>query len=131
MDVTTISNVSTNLTQLNTQNKNITAAKYAYSSYTVAKNQREDGSTFTAAFELDISVEARQAQAEQQAIVENNVAQGKGLSSAALDQLQQEAEANEASFLNLMIQALRLLPLPPPLPAYHGKPARQRYIRRD
>lgn len=108
MDVTTISNVSTNLTQLNTQNKNVAAAKYAYNSVTVAKNQTESGSNFSAAFELDISVEARQAQAaaQENSNVENNSTKSKGLSAAAIDQLAQEAAANEATFLNLMIQAL-------------------------
>ena len=106
MDVTTISNVSTqSFDQINTKNRNAARLAYASHTETVAQSKTAD-STFTAAFELDISVEARQAQAEQQATVENNVAQGKGLSAAALDQLQQEAEANEASFLNLMIQAL-------------------------
>lgn len=107
MDVTTISNVSTNLAQLNTQNRNITAARFAYSSYTTAKKQDESGeSTFSAAFELDISIEARRAQASQQGEIENIATQRKGLSAEELDQLQQEAEANEVTFLNSMIQAL-------------------------
>lgn len=108
MDVSTISNVSTqNFEQVNAKNKN--AAKLAYSSHTatVAQSQNEN-STFTAAFELDISVEARTAQAAQQEnfSVDDGATKSRGLSASVLDQLQQDAEANEQTFLNMMIQAL-------------------------
>lgn len=107
MDVATISNVSTNFEQVNTKNRN--AAKLAYSSQTVSVAQsKTENSTFAAAFELDISVEARAANAAQQEnfSVENSTGRSKGLSASVLDQLTQEAEANEQTFLNMMIQAL-------------------------
>ena len=106
MDVATISNVSTNFEQVNAKNKN--AAKLAYRSQTTAVAQsKTENSTFTAAFDLDISVEARAAHAAQENFsVDDSAGKSKGLSASVLDQLQQEAEANEQTFLNLMIQAL-------------------------
>ena len=106
MDVATISNVSTNFEQVNAKNKN--AAKLAYRSQTTAVAQsKTENSTFTAAFDLDISVEARAAHAAQENFsVNDSAGKSKGLSASVLDQLQQEAEANEQTFLNLMIQAL-------------------------
>ncbi|MBO4401015.1 MAG: hypothetical protein J5809_04125 [Selenomonadaceae bacterium] len=109
MDVSTISNVITqNFEQVTAKNKN--AARFAYASHTetVAQFQNEN-STFTAAFALDISFEARQAHAAQQefmAEIDDSAVKGKGLSASAIDQLQQESEANEQTFLNLMIQAM-------------------------
>lgn len=106
MDVTTISNAAAqNFSQINTNNKN--AAKLAYRSQTTAVAQTQtENSTFTAAFDLDISVEARAAHAAQDFSVDDSAAGSKGLSTSALDQLQRDAEANEQTFLNLMIQAL-------------------------
>lgn len=108
MDVATISNAAAqNFEQVNSKNRS--AAKLAYSSQTasVAQNKTEN-STFTAAFELDISVEAKAAHAAQQEnfSVDDSAGRSKGLSASVLDQLQQEAEANEQTFLNMMIQAL-------------------------
>ena len=106
MDVATISNVSTNFEQVNAKNRS--AAKLAYRSQTTAVAQsKTENSTFTAAFDLDISVEARAAHAAQENFsVDDSAGKSKGLSASVLDQLQQEAKANEQTFLNLMIQAL-------------------------
>ena len=108
MDVSTISRVSQGFAQYAAQAKNTADAK-ATAQNSAAQTQSES-STLGAAFELDISDAAKQAQqTPAQATdlsVEDEGAKTKGLSAEQVSALKEDLQTQEQTMLNIMIQAL-------------------------
>jgi len=109
MDVGTIANLSSQgISQYATQNKNAASVKSAY----IAPNTQQltsTSSTIGAAYEVDISDEAKAAQQQQQAeteTVDDATSKSKGLSAEEVKYLQDSIQMNQQTMLNMMIQAL-------------------------
>ena len=111
MDVSTISRVSQGLAQYAAQAKNSAASKS--SAQTPAQNSAQAQSSSVKvgeAFELDISEAAKQAQQTpaqaEDFSVDDGAKETKGLSADQVQALQDDLEAQQQTFINVMIQAL-------------------------
>ncbi len=111
MDVSTVSRVSQGLAQYAAQAKNTANAKAA--AQTPAQNSAQAQSSSVKvgeAFELDISEAAKQAQQTpaqaEDFSVDDGAKETKGLSADQVQALQDDLEAQQQTFINVMIQAL-------------------------
>ena len=111
MDVSTVSRVSQGLAQYAAQAKNTANAKAA--AQTPAQNSAQTQSSSVKvgeAFELDISEAAKQAQQTpaqaEDFSVDDGAKETKGLSADQVQALQDDLEAQQQTFVNVMIQAL-------------------------
>lgn len=109
MDVSTISRVSQGLAQYAAQAKNSANAKS--SAQNSATQNQSESVKVGEAFELDISDAAKQAQktpaqAEDFSIEDESAKETKGLSADEVQALENDLEAQQQTFFNVMIQAL-------------------------
>lgn len=109
MDVSTISRVSQGLAQYAAQAKNSANAKS--SAQNSATQNQSESVKVGEAFELDISDAAKQAQktptqAEDFSVEDEGAKETKGLSADEVQALENDLEAQQQTFFNVMIQAL-------------------------
>ena len=111
MDVSNISRISQGFAQYAAQAKNTANAKGTAQNQSAQKQEQTSSSTAGAAFELDISPEAKQAaqqttQPEDLSVEEKDAKETKGLSAEQVSALKEDLETQEQTMLNIMIQAL-------------------------
>ncbi len=113
MDVSNIARVSHGLAQYAAQAKNSATNNTKAAQNQAAQTQTQSSSVkISAAFELDISIEAKQAASQQTtksedfSVEDENAKATKGLSTEQVDALKADLETQEQTMLNIMIQAL-------------------------
>ena len=107
MDVSSMARISQGLTQYATQTKSVSNTTNAQAQSAQAQSESEE---IGAAFEVDISAEAKQAQqaAKQDnlSVDEDGAQETKGLTADQVRYLEESIAMNEQTMLNMMIQAL-------------------------
>lgn len=110
MDVSTVSRVSQGLAQYAAQAKNTAASKTTAQTSAQNSAQAQSSVNAGAAFEVDISEAAKQAQQTpaqaEDFSVDDGAKETKGLSADQVQALQDDLETQQQTFLNVMIQAL-------------------------
>ncbi len=106
MDVGTIANLSTQINSYATQNKNVSAAKDAYSASNVATADIDE--KVGGAYSVDISDAAKAAQQKAETeTVDDATTSTKGLSKDQVQALQDAIQVSQQTMLNMMIQSLQ------------------------
>ena len=111
MDVSNISRVSLGFAQYAAQAKNMANGKEVAQNKAAQTQSQSSSVAVSAAFELDISVEAKQAaqqtaKQEDFSVEDEGAKKTKGLSAEQVDALKSDLETQEQTMLNIMIQAL-------------------------
>ena len=111
MDVSSISRVTQGFAQYAAQAKNTAQTKGTAQNQSAQTQAQSSSSTVGAAFDLDISPEAKQAaqqatQSEDFSVEEKDAKETKGLSAEQVSALKEDLETQEQTMLNIMIQAL-------------------------